>query len=98
MAPITKTTDLQPWGHDMKIEGKIYYNDSIRAWSVIRFRREFLDIYRKLRDKAKGFKYEWFVYAHYPQVKEKLEQAEKEGRMVPVLMWICEDTEEKANI
>ena len=74
---------------DVKIVGgKLSYHESMHAWAVLRFKKEFLDEFRDLKDKAMQFGYKLMMFYDYDQINSCLQKAREEGVEPPVLLWI----------
>jgi hypothetical protein len=81
---------LQPLKDRKTAKGKLSYHESNRAWSVLRLNKIFIEEFPDLKDKGKEFYYEMILFYKYASIRKFLEIAEKEGRGVPMLLWVGE--------
>jgi hypothetical protein len=70
------------------ITGKLAYNESVRAWNIIRLKKDILDHYAALRQKNSNFSYEMQVSHHYDIIETLIKKAKKEGRAPPLMLWL----------
>jgi hypothetical protein len=81
-------TYLTPISQQKTITGKLAYNESVRAWNIIRLKKDILDYYTQLRQKSKTFSYEMQVSHHYDIIESIIKKAKKEGKAPPLMLWL----------
>ncbi len=81
-------TYLIPTDKQKTITGKLAYNESVRAYNIIRLKKGILDHFSQLRQKGNSFSYEMLVSHHYDILEEIIKKARKEGRAPPLMLWI----------
>ena len=81
-------TYLIPTDKQKTITGKLAYNESVRAWNIIRLKKDILDYYTQLRQKNSTFSYEMQVSYHYDIIEKLIKKAKKEGRAPPLMLWL----------
>jgi len=83
-------TYLQPIEESIPFKGKICYNESAKAWNVIRLNKMMLEIFKDLRKRRKSFCYEMTLFYRYEQLEKSLKKMQKNGERPPMLMKIKE--------
>jgi hypothetical protein len=83
-------TYLQPIEESIPFKGKICYNESAKAWNVIRLNKMMLEIFRDLRQRRKSFYYEMTLFYRYEQLEKSLRKMQKDGEKPPMLLRIKE--------
>ena len=71
-----------------KIQGKLSYNESNQAWSLLWFKKEFLNEFKELKEKSRRFGYQLLLFYNYQQAEENLRKAQEEGIEPPVFLWL----------
>ncbi|MDP3728778.1 MAG: hypothetical protein Q8R18_04970 [bacterium] len=79
---------IQAIQNTRKIQGKINYNDSVRAWNIIRFKKEFLQEFQQLKNRQEKFSYEMLLFYTYEELEKAIKEMKNTGKMLPVLFWI----------
>ena len=84
-------TYLTPVEKRKTIRGKLAYNESVRAYNIIRLKKDILDYFTQLRQKGNSFSYEMQVNHHYDVLEEAIKEARKQGKAPPLMLWIKRD-------
>ncbi len=71
--------------------GKMAYCESVGAWNTIRLKKTILEDFIDLKQKREKFRYEISVPYKYEEIDFILKEAKKEGRSIPMLIWIKRD-------
>ena len=79
---------IQALRNTRKIQGRMSYNDSVRAWNVIRLKKEFLQEFQELKNRQEGFSYEMILFYNYEELEKAIKEMKNTGKVLPVLFWI----------
>ena len=67
------------------------YNDSVRAWNILRLKKEFLQEFQQLKNRQEQFSYEMLVFYNYEELEKTIKELKNTGKVPPVLFWIGKD-------
>ena len=73
-----------------QIKGKLSYSESLQAWNIIRFKKEFIKIFPKLKEKRSKFSYKLKHYREIREFKIAIKRAIKEENL-PLLLWVFKE-------
>ena len=79
---------LQPWKEKKEIQGKISYNESAQAWSILRLHKALLEEFKELKDKKGAFEYEIVLFYSYEQLEGFINEVKNTGKVPPLLLWL----------
>ena len=79
---------LQPWKERKEIKGRISYNESAQAWSILRLHKAILEEFKELKDKKGIFDYEMVLFYSYEQLELFMKTIKSAGKVPPLLLWI----------
>ena len=82
---------LQPWREKKEIQGRISYNESAQAWSILRLHKVILDEFKELKEKQSDFSYEMVLFYSYEQLEAFMRDVREKGRVPPLLLWIAKN-------
>ena len=82
-----KNIDLVPFKKHKTITGRMYYNESMSAWSIIQLKKTLLEDYEELRNRRNKFSYEMFMSCTFDEIEIHLKAAKKQGRAPPLMIW-----------
>lgn len=72
-------------------KGMVTYSESLRAWAVIRFKKEFVRDFPLLKQRASRLNYEVSYYENYKQMEKILRKMKREKKAPPLLLIIEKD-------
>ena len=79
---------LRPKKDYLDFCGKISYDNSIGAWSTIRFRSALIKRFPNLLEKQGSFGYRMVFLDSYEEIFELLKNNANSKEAVPILMWL----------
>ena len=79
---------LQPWKEKKEIHGRISYNESAQAWSILRLHKTIIEEFKELKDKKGVFDYEMVLFYSYDQLEGFMKNIKAQGKAPPLLLWI----------
>ncbi len=83
-----KKSYLRPYRKNKQaIQGKLCYNESVRAWNVLRLKKELLEEFTDLKDKTTRFTYEMLLFYDYERLQKHLDSLKEQGEAPPLLFW-----------
>ena len=88
---------IQPFKNTRKIQGRMSYSDSVRAWNIIRLKKEFLQEFQQFKNRQEHFCYEMFLFYNYEELEKAIKEMKITGKVPPVLFWIWKETVENNN-
>jgi len=77
----------------VSISGKIRYSEGNQAWNIIKLKTEFLNEFKQLKEKRSNFSYEMIFGRDEKDMIEALKKVLKEGRMMPIIMYLYKENE-----
>jgi len=83
---------LQGYEEKKAITGKISYHLPSRAWTILRFKKEFLKQFPELKTRMGEFEYELIPFLYWEALMSYLEKARKNGQVPPNLLWLKGNT------
>ena len=86
---------LQPWKEKKLIQGKLSYNESAQAWSLLRLHKALLDEFKELKEKRGIFGYEIVLFYSYEQLDRFIAEVKNAGKVPPLLLWIGKKIDSK---
>lgn len=91
---------LSPTKETLKIKGKISYNESDQAFTLLKFRKEVVNEYPHLKEKNSPFEFVYLMKLHrtYQDLKREIELLEKEEKPIPFMLSLGVEKSEEANI
>ena len=82
---------LSPNRQNVKISGKLNYNEGSQSWNLIRLKKEVLHEFPQLREKSASFGYTMII-SKSKEGFEELIQKEKDG--FPILLFLSRNIKE----
>ncbi|MBS3162419.1 hypothetical protein J4467_00695 [Candidatus Woesearchaeota archaeon] len=70
------------------ILGKVSYHNASQAWTIIRFKKEFLLQFPDLRNKKGDFHYELIPFLYWDELMDYLQRERAKGKVPPNLLWL----------
>jgi len=80
---------LSPRKGSLRVRGAISYDESKRAWSIIRIKREIREEFPQLLDKMEKFGYVMTFYRSFDDLKKEVKELEKKKDVVPMTLMFC---------
>lgn len=77
----------------ISVKGKVHYSEGNQAWNLIKLKTEFLNEFNQLKEKRSKFSYEMMFGRSEEEMVEALKQIIKEGKIMPILMFLYKDKE-----
>jgi len=81
---------LQPITETLRVRGKVSYEYSSRASSLIRLKRDFIAKFPQLKQKMTNISYEMLLHPDFQKLIEDINQMESKGEPVPILLFLEE--------
>ena len=78
---------ISPEKKPIKIDGKLSYAESQRAWGIIRFKKEILSEFSQLKRKRESFGYQMIFCRNKEDFEKQLKEIMEKGLPIPVLLW-----------
>ena len=86
---------LSPSRQNIKINGKLHYNEGSQSWNLIRLKKEVLHEFPQLREKSASFGYTMII-SKSKEGFEELIQKEKDG--LPILLFFSKNIKEDGKV
>ncbi len=86
---------LSPSRQNIKINGKLHYNEGAQSWNLIRLKKEVLHEFPQLREKSASFGYTMII-SKSKEGFEELIQKEKDG--LPILLFFSKNIKEDGKV
>ncbi len=77
---------LSPTRETLKVNGRLFYNEGSRSWSIIRLKKEILHEFPQLKEKRSKFGYMIAIYRSFDDLKKNIMEFEKKEKIVPMLL------------
>jgi len=71
----------------VEVNGNLYYDDKIGAWSILRLKAELVHTFRQLKEKTSKFNYKILFYRDYEGFEKEMKKIVKEKDVLPILMF-----------
>ena len=88
-------TAIAPLFKPLVVKGRLIYNEALRARSIIRLKRRFLEEFSQLHAN-KAWSYTLEYWHNTEKTIRRLQEAKRTGEGVPVLLYIHPDENETA--
>ncbi|MCK4997093.1 hypothetical protein KAS08_02210 [Candidatus Pacearchaeota archaeon] len=75
----------------INVKGRMHYSESNQAWNIIKFKSEFLNEFRQLKEKRSKFSYEMVFSRTEGEMIETMKKIIKDRTLMPVLMFLYKD-------
>ena len=82
---------LRPQKNAIEIKGKFSYSEGIRAWNIIRFKKELINEFPQLKEKRSAFSYKMTFYQEYKELEKAIRKIKRDGGALPVLLFLCKE-------
>ncbi len=82
---------LRPSKEEINVQGRMFYDSSIRAWNTLRLKTEMLREFKSLKDRSSKFSYKLSFYEDYLTFEKALRKMKKANLPLPVLMWFVKE-------
>lgn len=82
---------LRPTREELILNGKMSYNESNRAWTTIRFKKEILNEFKQLKERMSKFAYNLLFYSEWNEFEKSMRKIRKEGLPPPVMIWFVKE-------
>ena len=79
---------LQPWKDKKQVRGRLTYNESTQAWSLMRLHKLIIEEFGELKEKRGEFFYEMVLFYSYEQFERFMKKTKRDGKIPPMLFWI----------
>lgn len=84
---------IQPFRQAVVSSGKMDYNESSRAWSRIRFKKEFVNEFPQLRHRRFKTEYSALILHSYELLEREVQDIIKRKGPIPVLLFFSQEVE-----
>lgn len=74
----------------LKVQGKMSYSESLRAWSTLRFKKELVKEFPQLEEKRSKFGYKAVYYRDISEFEKAVKEMKKDGSL-PILLWMFKE-------
>jgi len=75
----------------ISVEGKVHYSESNQAWNLIKFKNEFLNEFKSLKEKRSKFSYELVFGRNEKLMTEALKRMMAKKKFMPILMFLYKE-------
>lgn len=82
---------LRPRHDALKIEGKITYKESTRAWSLMRLKKDLILEFPQLKERRSRFSYKMVLFRSYHLLQKELKEMEKKEEPLPLLLFFYKE-------
>ena len=85
---------LSPNTKIVEVEGRVTYEERTRGWTLIRFKKELIYIFPRLKNRHKGVKYKAQVFLSLQAFEEFSKKVLDKELPVPIFFYFEEDEKE----
>ena len=85
------TKFLKPATIPVELEGKMIYNESQRAWGVLRLRKEIISEFPQLKERRKKIGYRILFCRDIAELDKQMEHIKKNIGIAPMLVWFVKE-------
>ena len=85
------TQTLSPTKSTLDIKGKLSYGVSNRAWNTIKFKKEFLQEFKILKERRSAFSYQMLFYRTYEELENAVRRMKRNKEALPILLFLKKD-------
>lgn len=82
------TQILTPVKNTLDIKGKLSYGVSNRAWNTIKFKKEFLQEFKILKERRAAFSYQILFYRTYEELEKSVRRMKRNKEALPILLFL----------
>ena len=82
---------LRPQKNAIEIKGRLSYSEGIRAWNIIRFKKELINEFPQLKEKRSAFSYKMIFYQNVKELEKALRKIKQDGEALPILLFLCKE-------
>ncbi len=86
---------LRPRKEIFVSDGKVTYNERSRSWGIIRLQSPFIKLFPELKDRQNRYKYSIFVYRSYDEMADSLMEMKRQGKPLPIFLFLSKEKIEK---
>jgi len=82
---------IRPTKEEIQTFGKMFYDNSMRAWNTFRLKNDMLKEFKALKEKQSKFSYKLVFYQEYGQLEKAFRKLKRNKEPLPVLMWFVKE-------
>jgi hypothetical protein len=80
---------LSPIKETLKLDGRLSYGESSRAWNIIRFKEQLLREFPQLKKRKEKFGYKLLMHRNYADLLKEVQKLKSEKEVIPLLLFLC---------
>jgi len=82
---------LRPRRDKIIIKGKISYQESTHAWSLLNLRKNIIEQYPQLRERRSKFGYKMIFFHEQEELEKTIKEIKKNQEPIPILVWLMRE-------
>jgi hypothetical protein len=82
---------LRPSKEELVLNGKISYNESNRAWTTVRFKKELANEFKSLKEIKLKFQYRAIFYQSHKELEKAIRKMKRNNEPLPLLLWFIKE-------
>jgi len=85
---------LRPQRNKIEVTGRISYQESRHAWSLLNLRKEIIAEFPQLKERLSSFGYKMAFFHESCDLDKFLRKIKREGTPIPILLWLVKEKRE----
>ena len=82
---------LRPRRDKIEVKGKISYQESTHAWSLLNLRKGIMDEFPQLKERVSAFGYKMVFFHEYNELEKFIRKLKRDAEVVPILVWLVKE-------
>ena len=77
---------IQPKHETLELEGELSYSEGLRAWNLIRLKKDILREFPQLKERREKFAYKMIMHRTFEDLKKSLKELENQ-KVIPIFLF-----------